>query len=141
MGNRIRWGSKPGSGRGWTIFEEVLAGKKSKRRMGRFRGSPPRWMIPHRPASTQEGAATTGRRVSRSVETGLHSPPRTATKEAAMPEDPTCTGVCRRHPCPECVEGEARGSRMPDHMASVDTTFLDAITDPAPEDIQEKEEG
>ena len=51
-----------------------------------------------------------------------------------------CTGVCRHHPCPDCEE-EHRGSRMPEHLPTVDPLFLDAITDPAPEDIKEKEEG
>ena len=37
-----------------------------------------------------------------------------------------CTGVCRRHPCPECEE-EHRGSRMPPHLPTVDPLFLDAV--------------
>lgn len=38
-----------------------------------------------------------------------------------------CTGVCRRHPCPECAPEEHRASRMPDHMESVDPLFIDAV--------------
>jgi len=49
-----------------------------------------------------------------------------------------CTGVCRYRPCPDC-EDEPRASVMPEHLPSVDPAFLDAITDPAPEDIEEKE--
>ena len=51
----------------------------------------------------------------------------------------TCTGVCRCHSCPDCEPDEHRASRMPDHLPTVDPLFLDAITDPAPEDIKEKE--
>jgi len=58
-----------------------------------------------------------------------------------MPEDVTCTGVCRRHPCPDCDE-EHRGSRMPEHLPSVDPLFHDAVFKefaPDEDTIQEKE--
>jgi hypothetical protein len=53
-----------------------------------------------------------------------------------------CTGVCRHKPCPECVPEEARGSRMPEHMKSVDPIFIDAVFRefaPSEETIKEKE--
>ena len=65
-----------------------------------------------------------------------------ACQEIQLKETPmTCTGVCRYHPCPDCVPEEHRASRMPEHMESVDPTFLDAVfKEFAPEDIREKEE-
>lgn len=53
-----------------------------------------------------------------------------------------CTGVCRRHPCPECAPEEHRASRMPEHMASLDPSFLDALSAPVPEEaLREKLQG
>ena len=52
-----------------------------------------------------------------------------------------CTGICRHHPCPDCAE-EARASRMPPHLPTLDPLFTDALREFAPseEAIQEKEE-